>query len=66
MLEPEEWDDALADGLTLVEWPDKLGHLRPESALTLTLGLVEGNETARQISLSGNAAWQQRLAGFSA
>lgn len=71
MGEPEEvfdlgWDDALADGLTLVEWPDKLGQLRPESALTLTLGLVEGDDTARQISLSGNAAWQQRLAGFSA
>ena len=30
------WDDARA-GVVLVEWPDRLGHLRPAAALEITL-----------------------------
>ena len=29
--------DAMATALTLIEWPDRLGNLRPERALTLQL-----------------------------
>ena len=70
MGEPEEvfdlgWDDARADGLTLVEWPDKLGPHRPEDALTLRIDLVASAETARKLRFGGNPAWQARLAGFS-
>src|ERR1700722_12671284 len=33
-----DWEDAL-DGVVLVEWPDRLGSLRSEDALTVTLRL---------------------------
>jgi len=70
MGEPEEvfdlgWDDALTDGVTLVEWPDKLGALAPDGALSITIDLVEHSPNARTLSISGDAEWQARLAGVS-
>jgi tRNA threonylcarbamoyladenosine biosynthesis protein TsaE len=50
-----DWEDAL-DGIVLVEWPDRLGPLRPEGALTITLRLGEGE--AREATLAG---WDGRL-----
>ena len=50
------WQEA-QDGITLVEWPDRLGPLCPEDALSLTLH-INGDETRRAL-LSG---WPDRLA----
>jgi len=33
------WDDARED-IALVEWPDRLGPLRPDTALTVTLSIT--------------------------
>jgi len=49
------WQEA-QDGITLVEWPDRLGPLCPEDALSLTLD-INGEETRRAL-LSG---WADRL-----
>jgi tRNA threonylcarbamoyladenosine biosynthesis protein TsaE len=49
-----DWEDAL-DGVVLVEWPDRLGVLRPEHALTITLRLRD--EEAREATLAG---WNDR------
>ncbi len=49
------WDDTARD-LVLVEWPDRLGALRPEKALTLRLILGPGE--ARRATLTG---WPDRL-----
>ena len=49
-----DWDDAL-DGIVLVEWPDRLGALRPDGALTIALRLAEGD--AREATLTG---WDER------
>jgi tRNA threonylcarbamoyladenosine biosynthesis protein TsaE len=49
------WDEA-RDGIVLVEWPDRLGALRPADALVVTLGPLEGD--ARRAELSG---WSDRL-----
>lgn len=59
---PEEvpelgWDEA-RQGLVLVEWPDRLGWLRPGDALELTLAHGPA-EDARQAILRG---WEGRLA----
>jgi tRNA threonylcarbamoyladenosine biosynthesis protein TsaE len=51
-----DWDDAL-DGVVLVEWPDRLGPLRPDDALTITLQLKDGE--AREATLVG---WGGRIA----
>ena len=47
------WDEA---DIALVEWPDRLGPLRPEHALTVTL--VHAGEDARTAVLTG---WEGRL-----
>ena len=49
------WDDA-RDGVVLVEWPDRLGALRPGDALTIAFSLADGD--ARRAVLSG---WPGRL-----
>ena len=53
-----DWEDAL-DGVVLVEWPDRLGALRPAEALTITLRLGDGE--AREATLAG---WDDRQASF--
>ncbi|HEX2942133.1 MAG TPA: tRNA (adenosine(37)-N6)-threonylcarbamoyltransferase complex ATPase subunit type 1 TsaE [Rhodopila sp.] len=50
-----DWDDA-RDGVVLVEWPDRLGTLRPSDALTIQLRLTSGD--AREAILQG---WDARL-----
>jgi tRNA threonylcarbamoyladenosine biosynthesis protein TsaE len=49
------WDDA-RDGVVLVEWPDRLGALRPDDALTVELSHGDGD--ARRAALQG---WPGRL-----
>jgi tRNA threonylcarbamoyladenosine biosynthesis protein TsaE len=50
-----DWEDAL-DGIVLVEWPDRLGELRPPEALTIELRLGNGEE--REATLLG---WEGRF-----
>ena len=49
------WDDA-CDGIVLVEWPDRLGHLAPSDALRIKISL--GVDEARHAILTG---WSDRL-----
>ena len=49
------WDEA-RQGVVLVEWPERLGALRPDDALTVTLAHAGGD--ARTATLSG---WEGRL-----
>jgi tRNA threonylcarbamoyladenosine biosynthesis protein TsaE len=50
-----DWDQA-RDGVVLVEWPDRLGNLRPDDALTITLALRD--DDTREATLSG---WPDRI-----
>ncbi|MBN8893093.1 MAG: tRNA (adenosine(37)-N6)-threonylcarbamoyltransferase complex ATPase subunit type 1 TsaE [Rhodospirillales bacterium 70-18] len=54
------WDELSGD-IVLVEWPDRLGYLRPADALTITLAPAGGE--AREAVLAG---WADRLAGVGA
>jgi tRNA threonylcarbamoyladenosine biosynthesis protein TsaE len=49
------WEEA-REGVVLVEWPDRLGALRPADALTIALHPV--SEAARRAVLSG---WADRI-----
>ncbi len=60
------WDDALDEGATLVEWPERLGSLRPAAALHITLELDAARETFRRFHFHGSEAWAERLAGVTA
>lgn len=55
--DPEEvyeldWDGALADGIVLVEWPERLGSLLPARRTNVTLTLVD--PTTRKITVHDN------------
>jgi tRNA threonylcarbamoyladenosine biosynthesis protein TsaE len=62
----EAWElgieDAFRDGISLIEWPERLGRLLPVRRLdiALDLGLAP---TARRATLSGSSDWTARLAG---
>lgn len=54
-------DEALAEGIALVEWPERLGGLLPRTRLDLALAYADapGGRTA---TLTGHGDWQKRLA----
>ena len=54
------FEDALADGVTLVEWPERLGALMPADHLMVTL-LQGPTADARIAHLAGRGAWAERL-----
>ena len=47
------WEEALT-GIVLVEWPDRLGPLTPETALHVT---ISPTPQGREITLSGEQRW---------
>ncbi len=56
-------EDAFAEGISLIEWPERLGPLLPPGHLLLAL--AEGRApAARQARLSGTPRWAERLAGI--
>ena len=52
-LEELGWDEAQA-GIVLVEWPDRLGGLTPDTALHIAISL---NPAGREITLHGQNRW---------
>ena len=46
------WDDALAGGILLIEWPDKLGPHKPRNTLNIDLQPVPGQPDARTITMT--------------
>lgn len=53
-------EDAFAEGISLIEWPDRLGRYLPRERLDIVLHQAAG-ETGRQIELTASPAWTQRL-----
>ncbi len=53
------WDDALADGVTLVEWPERAEGRLPANRLTLTFTLAP--DGARNCAVEKGGDWIQRL-----
>ena len=53
-------EEAFADGLTLIEWGERLGSLLPTNRLDVNL--FPGKSTnARQVKLTGHGDWKIRL-----
>ena len=53
-------EDAMADGVTLIEWPDRLGRYLPRGRLVVRMDYADG-EAARIATLSGGEDWPARL-----
>lgn len=58
-------EEALAEGISLIEWPERLGSGLPRGALTLRFSQGAA-PTARRIEIRGGAAWDARLKELSA
>jgi tRNA threonylcarbamoyladenosine biosynthesis protein TsaE len=56
------FEDALVDGILLIEWPDRLGGLAPRDRLDLTLS-PGASPDGRQATLvsAGKSAWLDRV-----
>ena len=52
-------EEALADGVALIEWPERLAGLLPSPRLDLTLRITQGD--ARQATLAGGSTWIDRI-----
>jgi len=59
------WDEALADGIVLVEWPDRAGTLLPVHRLDIALSFGVSSET-RQAVLTPKGSWANAHPGFAA
>lgn len=57
-------EDALEEGVLLVEWPGIAQTAFPPEALHITFAIEKDGK--RRIELSGDASWQLRLASLSA
>ena len=53
-------EEAFADGVSLIEWPDRLGRLLPAVRLDITLTQGSAPDTRRAI-LEGGGSWAARL-----
>src|SRR5712691_6082039 len=67
---PEEaWElaieDAFNDGISLIEWPERLGPLLPARRLLIRL-CAGSTATARRAKIDPAAEWAARLAGLAA
>ena len=66
--QPEEvyelgFEEALTEGIALVEWPERLGPLLPRDRLDIRLSFV-ADPDARRCELTGHGTWAKRLEGL--
>jgi tRNA threonylcarbamoyladenosine biosynthesis protein TsaE len=59
------WDEALADGIVLVEWPERAGTLLPARRLDIALEFGATSET-RAAVLRPHGEWMANHPGFAA
>lgn len=62
-LEELGMEDAFADGISLIEWPDRMGNLLPADRLDLSLA-AGAEDGQRQATLQGLGSWAGRLGGL--
>jgi len=68
--DPEEgWElgieDAFHEGISLIEWPERLGSLLPARRLEIAL-LPGGTPEARRVRVDAGPDWAERIAGLAA
>jgi tRNA threonylcarbamoyladenosine biosynthesis protein TsaE len=56
-------EEAFAEGVSLIEWPERLGGLMPREHLGVTLVLGE-SETGRLAQLDASPSWAARIVGL--
>lgn len=56
-------EEAFIEGISLIEWPERLGLLLPQNRLDVTL-VTDHENDSRLLNLAGSEAWLCRLSGF--
>lgn len=56
--EPEEifelgWDDLQSEGLSLIEWPQRLGPYKPDNAIDISIRIAQDLQDTRHIDIQG-------------
>jgi tRNA threonylcarbamoyladenosine biosynthesis protein TsaE len=54
------WEEALDEGVSLIEWPEHAGDLLPQDRLEITLRF---DGLSRKVDLVGSPSWAKRLTG---
>lgn len=57
------YEEALAEGVSLVEWPERLGSLLPAERLELIFAVV-ADSTARSVTVRASTSWRGRIEGL--
>ncbi|HYD98131.1 MAG TPA: tRNA (adenosine(37)-N6)-threonylcarbamoyltransferase complex ATPase subunit type 1 TsaE [Alphaproteobacteria bacterium] len=58
------WEEARAEGIAVIEWPERLGGLLPADRLDIALAFAA--EGPRRAELTGHGGWAARLAALGA
>jgi tRNA threonylcarbamoyl adenosine modification protein YjeE len=56
-------EEALADAISLIEWPERLGPLLPRERLTVALAFGTSPES-RRAAITPSPAWRTRIEGL--
>ena len=57
-------EELFVDGISLIEWPERLGSFLPMDSLNLIFSYsphLTGTTTTRQININGPRSWQSRI-----
>ena len=61
------FEEALSDGVSLIEWPERAGSLLPRNRLTVHLEAPAGQSDKRNITITANGTdWIQRMENIKA
>jgi len=55
-------EDAFGDGISIIEWPSRLGHLLPRDCLWVRLAIT--GEHRRRAVISGGERWRSLIRGI--
>lgn len=58
------FEEALAEGASLIEWPERLGVFTMPHLLVMTLTPVDGHPESRLVTLEPSGRWIQKLEGL--
>lgn len=56
-------EEAFASGVSLIEWPERLGNYMPQTRLEIQISFAD-TPTARLIKITGTSGWAARLAAL--
>jgi tRNA threonylcarbamoyladenosine biosynthesis protein TsaE len=57
-------EEAFANAITLLEWPERLGTLLPQSRLMMTFSTSAADRQERRIEFDGSPVWAARLSSL--